>query len=96
MTLAEFRAARRYLTREEAESEAPHIMEMEYDAGWTHVILYSRGEYIMHGRKGFYLHCETDEYESRDLALLEFVLWQWSEDLTDNPEAESLRAQIWG
>jgi hypothetical protein len=77
----------------EAIAAHPHLADIEPDESFTHAMMYGDGCFILHSRRGFYLMLETDEYESRDLALLEFVLWQWA---SDEAETKSLRAMIWG
>jgi hypothetical protein len=93
MTLAEYRATRRYMPIEEAIIVNPYLGDLDLDKSFTHAMVYGDGCFILHSRRGFYLMLETDEYESRDLALLEFVLWQW---MLDGDEMDSLRAMIWG
>jgi hypothetical protein len=78
---------------EEAIIVNPYMGDLDLDESFTHAMVYGDGCLILHSRRGFYLMLETDEYESRDLALLEFVLWQWA---SEEEGTESLRAMIWG
>ena len=94
MTLADFRKSRRVVTLAEAESEMSFLTDIDLAADYTHVCIYDRDAYILQSRRNFYLVLEGDEYESRDLALLEFVLWQWAAEETH--ELVALRALIWG
>jgi hypothetical protein len=94
MTLAEFRKTRQNLPIHTAIELLPFLAEMDLSEEYTHAIVYNEGFYILQSRRGFYLEIESDEYETRDLALLEFLLWQWSED--DNLELTAIRNTIWG
>jgi hypothetical protein len=93
MDLESFRATRKLVTRQEAESLCPYIGDADYGAEYTHVALYDGGFYILKSRSGYYLGIEGDEYLTRDLALLEFVLWLWIEDRV---ESNKIRGMIWG
>ena len=94
MTLAEFRATRRRMPVSAAIAELPYLEHAAENPEYTHAVIYAEGAYILQSRRGFYLEIEGDEYESRDLALLEFVLWQWG--ASETPDLVALRAMIWG
>lgn len=93
MTLVEFRATRRLVTMAQALDQLPFLADLEFGPEWTHVVMYMSGHWILSGPKGYDLTIEGDEYESRDLPLLEFVLWQWA---IESPEIETMRQMIWG
>jgi hypothetical protein len=93
MSLADFRATRRTVPIADAIAELPFLSDMEFEPEYTHAALYDGGFYILQSRAGWYLEIESDEYFTRDLALLEFVLWQWSEA---GGHMIDLRAMIWG
>ena len=94
MTLAEFRATRRTMPIAAAIAESPYLEHVAENPEYTHAALYADGAYILQSRRGFYLEIEGDEYKSRDLALLEFVLWQWV--ASETPDLVALRTMIWG
>ena len=93
MTLNEFRATRVSLPLAQAIADHPHIADLDLDESYTSAFFYADGAFILQKRGGLHLLVEGDEYESRDLALLEFVLWQW---MTESTDAVSLREMIWG
>lgn len=92
MTLAEFRQSRHIVPIETALQECPHIADLDIDSNFTYAALYSGDCFILQSRRGWYLLCEGDEYESRDLAALEFLLWLW---LVPGGQAETMRRMIW-
>ena len=94
MTLAEFRASRVSLTLAQCEAAGfTFADDLDLDESYIGAYIYSGGCFILQKRHCLHLLVESDEYESRDLALLEFVLWQWS---VDTKEAETARRMIWG
>jgi hypothetical protein len=93
MALSDFRATRRIVPIADAIAELPFLADMDIGPEYTHAALYADGFYILQSRAGWYLEIECDEYFTRDLRLLEFVLWQWSEA---GDHMIDLRAMIWG
>jgi hypothetical protein len=93
MSLADFRATRRIVPIAAAIAEHSYIGDVEYPADYTHAALYDGGFYILQSRGGWYLDIEGDEYLTRDLALLEFVLWHWAEAGDHMIDSRNL---IWG
>jgi len=95
MNLVEFRATRQDMPIAEAISKLPFMADMDLSSDYTGASVYAGGTFILHSRRGAYLEIEGDEYESRDTRVLEFVLWQWSQDDSDS-DLVALRALIWG
>jgi hypothetical protein len=93
MSLAEFRATRRIVPIADAIAELPFLADMDIGPEYTQVAIYQGGFHILQSRAGWYLEIEGDEYFTRDLRLLEFVLWQWVEA---GDHMIDLRAMIWG
>jgi len=93
MTLTDFRATRRIVPIADAIAELPFLADMDIVPNYTHAAIYQGGFYILQSRAGWYLEIECDEYVTRDLRLLEFVLWQWTEE---NDCLADLRKLIWG
>jgi hypothetical protein len=93
MSLADFRATRRVIPIADAIAELPFLSDLDFGQEYTYAAIYDGGFYILQSRAGWYLEIEGDEYFTRDVALLEFVLWQWSED---GDHMIDLRAMIWG
>ena len=91
MTLAEFRATRRRLTLPEAQQEFDFLAALDLAPYFVGALIYDDGAYILRKKHAFYLEIEGCEYESDDLPLLEFVLWQWF-----TPEQDAIRNMIWG
>jgi len=92
MSLAEFRATRRVIPIADAIAELRFLSDLELGPEYTHAAIYDGGFYILQSRAGWYLEIEGDEYLTRDLRLLEFVLWQWADD---TPTARETRNIIW-
>lgn len=91
MDLKTFRATRQVMPLAEALVHEPAISDMDLNPEFTQVAFYEGNHFILLGRRGGYLILETDEYETRDTALLEFLLWMWAYS-----EAQDLRQLIWG
>jgi hypothetical protein len=70
MTLEEFRNSRRILPLSEAVAEFESLESLDLEGGFTHCALYAGDCFILQSRRGFYMVCDGDEYESRDLPAL--------------------------
>lgn len=90
MNLQDFRATRQHMTIGKALMLIPSIQDLDLGPEFTHVSIYEGDYFILHSRRGGYLMLETDEYETRDLPVLEFLLWMWAFD-----EGQPARELIW-
>ena len=83
MTLSEFRQSRRVLTIAQAQAEFAHLADLDLSE-YSNALIYANGTWILQSAKAYWLLIESDEWESPDLAVLEFILYEWQSESLDH------------